>query len=65
MTGSQPIGVVQKLSVQENRKDAIKPDVAHEYSPVDGSDIYPKFVVLLKMILKKLLRLWKSIQSPG
>ena len=55
-----------KLSVSgESWKDAIKPDVAHEYSLVDGSDIYLKFVVATKNDFEEVTKAVEEYRKAG
>ena len=55
-----------KLSVSgESWKDAIKPDVAHEYSRVDGSDIYLKFVVATKNDFEEVTKAVEEYRKAG
>ena len=55
-----------KLSVSgESWKDAIKPDVAHEYSRVDGSDIYLKFVVATKNDFEEVTEAVEEYRKAG
>jgi len=55
-----------KLSVSgESWDDAIKPDVAREYSLVDGSDIYFKFVVADKSDVDEVTRAVQQYRDSG
>ena len=55
-----------KLSVSGEPWDtAIKPDVAHEYSLVDGSDIYLKFVVATQDDFEEVTRAVQEYRSAG
>ena len=67
MTGSQVTwSCSPKLSVSgESWKDAIKPDVAHEYSRVDGSDIYLKFVVATKNDFEEVTEAVEEYRKAG
>ena len=55
-----------KLSVSgEPWKTAIKPDVASEYSSVDGSDIYLKFVVATQSDFEEVERAVEAYRDAG
>ena len=55
-----------KLSVSgESWDDAIKPDVAREYSLVDGSDIYFKFVVADRSDVDEVTRAVQQYRDSG
>ena len=55
-----------KLSVSgESWDDAIKPDVAREYSLVDGSDIYFKFVVADRADVDEVTRAVQQYRDAG
>ena len=55
-----------KLSVSGEPWDtAIKPKVAHEYSRVDGSDIYLKFVVADRMDIEEAERAVEEYRAEG
>ena len=55
-----------KLSVSgESWEDAIRPNVAHEYSLVDGSDIYFKFVVANRADIDEAGRAVQEYRNAG